>query len=134
MQVESLENKHLELKNIASQWILNGKIDMTIEQLEIMSIEELEELIETVLPPEKLQRQYRLPLGNTHEEINSVNDTPNTKIELIVSGGGFFTTWFYGQNNERRYYIQTLSSPNQHEDSYFLDKPLDPNKVCKNRS
>jgi hypothetical protein len=106
---------------------------MTCDQLDLMSIEELENLLDTVLPPEKLMRHYRIPIINTSGEIDLVNKSPNTKIELFVNESGCYTTWFYGQDNKNCFYIQTFSGPDQREDIYFLDKPINPDKVCNKK-
>jgi len=132
MQIESLENKLVELRNIISLCLLNGKLKhMNVEQLMHLSIKELEDLLLSVLPQQTIRkRQNYLSVNNTREEIEYVNNTSNTKIELIVPGGGYYNYWFYGQNNNGRFYILILSDSDQHKDYYFLDKPLDSNKVC----
>jgi hypothetical protein len=78
----------------------------------------------------RYDRQHRLPVGNKPEEISYVNDNPGKKIVLYAEGGGFIVSWYYGQTEEGEYYKQAFVGFEGTEETYYLEGPLDPEKVC----
>lgn len=76
------------------------------------------------------ERQHRLPVGNTSAEITFVNDNPGKKIVLYAEGGGYIVSWYYGQTENGEFYKQAFVGFDQKEETYYLDGPLDPEKVC----
>ena len=52
------------------------------------------------------------------------------KIKLIVGGRGEYTMWYYGQTLDCEFYEKTISGLDRRQEIYYLEIPLNPNKVC----
>jgi hypothetical protein len=126
-----MNKRSLLLEYMRIQEITLEFFNLTQETFEEQTYEQLDNLIQQILPkPPTLQRQHRLPVDNTREEINSVNNNPGSRIILNVGGGGLYTVWYYGQTLDGRFYKETFTGVDRiHQEINYLDGPLDPN-IC----
>jgi len=124
-QAQEKSNQPSVLFPLESQEMNNNDSDS-----ETMLTTEQDNLKALVPPRSILKRNHRLPVDNTREEIMSVNETPGKKIILYANGGGYVVQWYYGQTDDGRFYKQVFVGFERTEEMYYLDGPLDPNKVC----
>jgi len=134
-QTEKLEQKRKEvLEEI--EFVESTLLDynLTLETFELLSLDELEDLLGKIFPkPTVLRREYCLPIHTSSDQILFVNNNFGQEIKLIVRGGGEYTMWYYGQTHDGQFYEKTITGFDRHEKIYYLDKPLDPVKVCSNK-